>query len=579
MTLALTLLAAALLQSTPTALTPTDVTDGAEFGRSVAIQGDRLIIGAPGDSTNSSGAGSAHLYERDALGVWIKTATFRGSFNHRSLGTAVAIDGDLAAASRNATFTPRRLKVMERLGGAWQTTAELQNPAFGFQGSSFGGSLQIAEGRIVVADYTAETLDSGRGTVHVYEKAGGAWTLTQSIVPPAESGGQLPPASFFGTSIALEGHRLAVGESDYGGGLGRVTIWGRRANQFVRQATIPAPAAPGMFRFGGAGLSLSGDRLAVASASVTVEGLVGAGMVFLFERQAGGWVEIARIPDPDPTEGGRFGSQVALRAERLVVGRYSRSRQVEAQRSLRLEHFVEVSGQTGAAWVRQDPLPDPLEAWRNEFGDALALDGDDLVVAAQEQGPEGVPVGVAYVGDVSAGWQAVASIVCGGGPCACDSQSRWIGCFNSWRRVSSLTASGTSSISADDLALSAAGLVPSTIARLAIGRSLVPGGPFGDGRLCIADPRLLSPVMGDGLGRAFFGPGLLGQAALELGAAGMVTVGETWIFQVVYDDTNSHFWCPTYDAGTGPGGNLDGRPVLTARGFNLTSGIQVTIQP
>lgn len=105
MTLALFLLSAALLQSTPTALTPTEVTDEAEFGRSVAIQGDRLIIGAPGDSTNSANAGSAHIYERDALGAWIKAATLRGSFQHRCLGTAVDIDGDLAAASRGGSFT------------------------------------------------------------------------------------------------------------------------------------------------------------------------------------------------------------------------------------------------------------------------------------------------------------------------------------------------------------------------------------------------------------------------------------------------------------------------------------------
>ena len=41
------------------------VTGGDVFGDAVALEGDRLLIGAPGDDTQGGNVGQAHLFDLD----------------------------------------------------------------------------------------------------------------------------------------------------------------------------------------------------------------------------------------------------------------------------------------------------------------------------------------------------------------------------------------------------------------------------------------------------------------------------------------------------------------------------------
>jgi hypothetical protein len=60
-------------------ITPTDRHASAGFGRQLSVHGDRLLIGAPGESMNTSGgnfmngAGAAYVFERGGLGTWMET--------------------------------------------------------------------------------------------------------------------------------------------------------------------------------------------------------------------------------------------------------------------------------------------------------------------------------------------------------------------------------------------------------------------------------------------------------------------------------------------------------------------------
>ena len=51
-------------------LTASDGAAGDEFGWSVSISGDYLVIGAYADDDNGSSSGSAYVFERDGFGNW-----------------------------------------------------------------------------------------------------------------------------------------------------------------------------------------------------------------------------------------------------------------------------------------------------------------------------------------------------------------------------------------------------------------------------------------------------------------------------------------------------------------------------
>ena len=74
--------------------------DGAEddwFGRSVAVDGDTAVTGAPGDDDNGSVSGSAYVFTRSG-GIWTQQAKLTASDGAAddAFGFSVAVDGDTA---------------------------------------------------------------------------------------------------------------------------------------------------------------------------------------------------------------------------------------------------------------------------------------------------------------------------------------------------------------------------------------------------------------------------------------------------------------------------------------------------
>ena len=66
-----------------------------QFGTSVAIDGTRLVVGAPFDDTGATNAGSAYVYQLSGIGPRIPIATLTNptpAANDR-FGAAVAISG------------------------------------------------------------------------------------------------------------------------------------------------------------------------------------------------------------------------------------------------------------------------------------------------------------------------------------------------------------------------------------------------------------------------------------------------------------------------------------------------------
>jgi hypothetical protein len=86
--------------SAPTPLLASDGAAGDSFGIAVAISGNTIVVGAPGDDDAASDAGSVYVFER-LFGNWFQTAKPIpvGLQQNSRYGDAVAIDGNILAAS------------------------------------------------------------------------------------------------------------------------------------------------------------------------------------------------------------------------------------------------------------------------------------------------------------------------------------------------------------------------------------------------------------------------------------------------------------------------------------------------
>lgn len=88
-------------------LSPSEARKGARFGRSVAIEGERLLVGAPGGGAEPPGSGTAYLYR------WVEgRATLLGELPRPrgeardAFGGAVALDGARLAVGARGVDAP-----------------------------------------------------------------------------------------------------------------------------------------------------------------------------------------------------------------------------------------------------------------------------------------------------------------------------------------------------------------------------------------------------------------------------------------------------------------------------------------
>ncbi len=154
---------------------------GDRFGYSLANHGDRLVVGAPWESSSSSG-----------------------------------VNGD---GADNSMLGAGAAYVFRRVGGQWVQEAYLKasNPD---SSDGFGKALAIADGLIVVGcsaeSSGAQTIDgdgsdnstSGAGAAYVFELVGGQWAQTAYL--KANNAGE---GDQFGSSVAAEGDLVLVGAS------------------------------------------------------------------------------------------------------------------------------------------------------------------------------------------------------------------------------------------------------------------------------------------------------------------------------------------------------------------------------
>jgi hypothetical protein len=131
--------------------------NGAVMGSSVALEGRRMLAGAPGYDVNSvfQSAGAVYVYEYSS-GVaphWSGNAIFTAETPNANeqFGQTVALDGDLAAVGMPTTGAGRISIHRRNEGGlnAWGRSALVQNPfsggvKYGFRGVSMSGGWLVA---------------------------------------------------------------------------------------------------------------------------------------------------------------------------------------------------------------------------------------------------------------------------------------------------------------------------------------------------------------------------------------------------------------------------------------------------
>ncbi len=223
------------------ALVAGDGNIGGAFGISVALDGDRLLVGARGDDAGGFAAGAAYVFERTGPGApWTRTAKLVAADAQSGdrLGHAVALRGDVAAASArdddDGGTDAGSLYVFERAGTSWSQAAKLL-PGDPDPFLRFGTALALDDVRLVVG----APFDAGvSGSAYVFERGAGGWVQTKKLV-----GSDAVSASALGCDVTVEGGQVllgAYGDANGGPDAGAVYVYDGTLTADVSSLSVAA---------------------------------------------------------------------------------------------------------------------------------------------------------------------------------------------------------------------------------------------------------------------------------------------------------------------------------------------------
>jgi choice-of-anchor B domain-containing protein len=193
------------------------------FGRAVALTSTELFIGQP---VNWYGPGAVYVYRADASGQWRERARLHASDSARidDFGRSLATEGNTlivgAPRKRNGAGVAY---VFERTNAnaPWRQTGVIAPPAVGNH-NEFGISLVLHGNDLLIGSPNTDST----GIVYHYRRNKAAWALHNTIRPGAAS----PNLTSFGRSMSQQGDRLLVGAPLADSAKGRVYAIKRERN-------------------------------------------------------------------------------------------------------------------------------------------------------------------------------------------------------------------------------------------------------------------------------------------------------------------------------------------------------------
>lgn len=290
-------------------LTASDGANGDEFGMSVAVDHDVMVIGARQLTT---GSGAAYVFRFDGT-QWIeeqKLVPFDGLVGDL-YGHAVDVQGDLIAVGAYKHFGGTGALYLYRFDGA-QWNFEFKYVPVGAVNARLGVDVSVDGDRVAAGAYNYSAGQALQGSVWVFRYDGTGWrgegTLTPSDAAALDQSG---------ASVALHGDRMVVGTPGYQANRGSAVVFewdGATWQESERLIAADSVAGDGI----GWQVDLDGDT-AVMSAYLHDSAAPDAGAIYVFCDSGTQWVETQKLTASDAEASDRLYA-VALAGGQLVAG-------------------------------------------------------------------------------------------------------------------------------------------------------------------------------------------------------------------------------------------------------------------
>jgi hypothetical protein len=302
-----------------------------EFGVSVAISGDTFVVGSHFDDDGGTDSGSAYVFQYDGS-QWnqVSKLTASDASAYDNFGWSVAISGDVVVVGANLDDdggpNSGSAYVFRKPPGGWirdmTETAKL-TASDDDANDEFGRSVAI-DGEVVVvgAHYDLDGGGNMTGAAYVFRYTGFGWAQEAKLT--ASDG---VAQDRFGLSVAIDGDVAVIGawaDDDGGTQTGSTYVYVKPATgwkDMTQTAKLTASDAVAGNHFGWS-VAMEDDVVAIGAPAHLFDGS-GWGAVYVFEKPAAGWTdttETGRFTASDAAHEDQYGYSVSINGNRLVAG-------------------------------------------------------------------------------------------------------------------------------------------------------------------------------------------------------------------------------------------------------------------
>jgi hypothetical protein len=392
-------------------LKASQVTAGDNFGWSVAVSGDTVVVGAINEDSNTTGinstpnesasnSGAAYVFVRGGT-TWSQQAYLKASNSFASFGLSVSISGETVVVGRSG-----RVFVFVRSGTTWSQQAELGT------GDQFGYSVAVSGDTMVVGNPEEDSSTTGinstpnlnatnAGAAYVYIRSGTTWSQQAYL-----KASQVNVGDRFGSSVAVSGETVVVGApnedssttginstpNESASGAGAAYVFVRSGTTWSQQAYLKANQVKTGDEFG-LSVASSGNTIVVGA---RVGGPGSAGSAYVFLRSVTTWSQQAYLQANQASVLDFFGISVAVSGDTVVVGANQEDSSIAGINGTPNE-IAPNSGasfiffRSGTSWSLQafvKPSANSLgyAGVGDGFGYSVALSGNTVVVGAPYEG-------------------------------------------------------------------------------------------------------------------------------------------------------------------------------------------------
>ncbi|GEM_PF-2258281 len=359
-------------------IVPDDLIANSLFGYSLDIDQGKAIIGALKGGDKSVNSGSAYILEL-IDGQWKQQAKLLPSDkeNEDQFGCSVAISGNYAFVGAKGEDTNGSMAgsvyVFAFENKNWVEKQKLQ-PNDISAGDYFGCSIAIFNNLLIIGAFGKDGSVKNCGCAYLFKLEANKWVQKQKITASDSEIGD-----YFGYDVALYNNNLVIGaycKDSKGYNSGCAYVYSYNGTLFIeKHKLIPNDLA--VDNYFGSSVAIYENTIVVGARRNDISGN-NSGSAYVFNYQQNRWVEIQKLVPFDAESGDYFGYSVDIYKDTILIGSRYEDKGGENVGAAYL--FIYENG----SWEQNKKVqPEKLQP-NNLFGSAVGIYNDILIIGAHK---------------------------------------------------------------------------------------------------------------------------------------------------------------------------------------------------